>query len=293
LRAHFSAAAPRAQRDTFSMISGRQNRAAIMLVRITEDYADLSREAARIVAHAIHAKPNLCLGLATGTTPVGLYKELIRLHREESLDFSRVVTFNLDEYIGISAAHPASFNFYMRNNFFDHVNVREENIHIPEGLVRENFDQYCQEYEDLIRTAGGIDLQILGLGKEGHIAFNEPSSSLASRTRPKVLTRATLDDNRRFFADDEDPPRAAITMGIGTILESRRVLLLASGAAKAHAVALAVEGPITSSVSASALQLHRDVTILVDRPASANLAHRDYYEDVLHITRNLTPNRLW
>jgi glucosamine-6-phosphate deaminase len=264
-----------------------------MLVRITEDYADISREAANIVARAIHAKPDLRLGLATGTTPVGLYKELIRLHREESLDFSRVVTFNLDEYIGLAAAHPASFHFYMRNNFFDHVNVREENIHIPEGLVRENFEEYCESYEDLIRAAGGIDLQILGIGKEGHIAFNEPSSSLASRTRPKVLTRETLDENRANFSDDEEPPRAAITMGIGTILESRRILLLASGSAKARAIALAVEGPVTSSVSASALQLHRDVTVLADRAASANLAHRDYYENVLHLTRKLTPNRLW
>jgi glucosamine-6-phosphate deaminase len=264
-----------------------------MLIQITEDYAELSREAARIVARAIHTKPGLRLGLSTGSTPLGLYKELIRLHREESLDFSRAVTFNLDEYIGISRAHPASFHSYMRKNFFDHVNVPEESIHIPDGAMRENFDEYCRSYEELIRAAGGIDLQILGLGQEGHIAFNEPSSSLASRTRPKVLTRETVDDNRRFFSEDEQPPRAAITMGIGTILESRRVLLLASGAPKARAVALAVEGPVTSSVSASALQMHRDVTVLADRAAAANLAYRDYYEDVLRITRKLTPNRLW
>lgn len=264
-----------------------------MLVRITEDYAQLSREAARILANAVHAKPDLRLGLATGSTPLGLYRELIKLHRAGSLDLSRVVTFNLDEYIGIPESHPASFHAYMRQNFFDHVNVAPENIHIPDGKMRHNFEEYCDRYEAEIRAAGGIDLQVLGIGKEGHIGFNEPSSSLASRTRPKVLTRSTVEDNRHFFAEDEEPPRIAITMGIGTILESRRILLLASGPSKARPLALAVEGPVTSSVSASALQLHRDVTVVADQAAAANLAHRDYYEDVIAMTRKITPNRLW
>jgi glucosamine-6-phosphate deaminase len=264
-----------------------------VLVRITEDYAELSHEAARIVANAVHAKPDLRLGLATGSTPIGLYRELIKLHRVCSLDFARVVTFNLDEYIGIPESHPASFHTYMRQNFFDHVNIAPQNIHVPDGSVRDDFAEYCDRYEGQIRAEGGIDLQILGIGKEGHIGFNEPSSSLASRTRPKVLTRTTVEDNRHFFGDNEEPPRIAITMGIGTILESRRILLLASGASKSRAVALAVEGAVTSSVSASALQLHRDVTVIADRPAAAGLAHRDYYEDVIAMTRKITPNRLW
>lgn len=264
-----------------------------MLVVIEENYEKLGREAARIVANALSRKPQLVLGLATGSTPIGFYRELVRLHREEKLDFSRCVTFNLDEYIGLSPSHPHSFHAYMRENLFDHVNVRPENIHVPDGTVLDNYEEYCEGYEIAIRQAGGIDLQILGIGKDGHIGFNEPTSSLASRTRPKTLTRETLDANRAHFARNEIQPRAAITMGIGTILDARKILLLGAGKEKARAVALAVEGPITSSVSASALQLHRDATVLVDRDAAADLKHREYYETVLAMTRELTPERLW
>jgi glucosamine-6-phosphate deaminase len=263
-----------------------------MLVRILEDYAGLSREAARIVGHAILQKPDLRLGLATGSTPLGMYRELVRMH-QEGLDFSRVITFNLDEYIGIPSAHPASLHGYMRTNFFDQVNVRAENVHIPDGTMRQDWEQYCAAYENQIGEAGGIDLQVLGIGQQGHIGFNEPSSSLASRTRPKVLTRQTIEENRRHFGAEEKPPRAAITMGIGTILEARRILLLASGSAKAKALALAVEGPVSASVTASALQLHRQVTVLADREASGQLANRDYYLEMLDLTRELTPHRLW
>lgn len=264
-----------------------------MLVVIEKDYQTVSREAARIAANALRSKPNLVLGLATGSTPIGFYRELVRLHREDGLDFSRAITFNLDEYVGLAAEHPHSFHAYMRGNFFDHVNVNAENIHIPDGTIRQNLEDYCERYEADIRAAGGIDLQILGIGKDGHIGFNEPTSSLASRTRPKTLTRETLEANRAHFAKNEAQPRAAITMGIGTILDARKILLLGSGREKARAVALAVEGPITSSVSASALQLHRDATVLVDREAAADLKHREYYETVLAMTRELTPERLW
>jgi glucosamine-6-phosphate deaminase len=264
-----------------------------MLVLIAQDYAEVSREAARIVANAIRRRPALRLGLASGSTQAGLYQELVRLHREEGLDFGRVVTFNLDEYIGLPAGHPQSFRSFMFGNFFDHVNVPESQIHIPDGSSRGNFEETCEDYEEAIRRAGGIDLQVLGIGKDGHIGFNEPASSLASRTRVKTLMRQTIEDNRAGFPAGEEPPRAAITMGIGTILEARRILLLGSGAAKARAVALAVEGPVTSSVSASALQLHRDATILVDRDAAANLRHKEYYQSALELTRKLTPGRLW
>jgi glucosamine-6-phosphate deaminase len=264
-----------------------------MLVRIAEDYTQISQEAARIVANAIRRKADIRLGLATGSTQAGLYRELVRMHREEKLDFSRVVTFNLDEYIGLPAEHPQSFHTFMFKNLFDHVNIPAEQIHIPDGTLRENFAEYCRKYEELIRQAGGIDLQVLGIGKDGHIGFNEPTSSLASRTRPKTLTQQTMEDNKRNFAAGEEQPEAAITMGIGTILEARKILLLASGAAKARAVALAVEGPVTSSVSASALQMHADVTMLVDREAAANLRHKEYYTRALEMTRKLTPERLW
>jgi len=270
-----------------------QGLAAKMLVHITKDFEELSREAARVTANAIRTKKDLRLGLATGSTPLGLYRELIRMHREDGLDFSRVATFNLDEYIGLPAGHPQSFRSVMFRELFDHINIPVANIHIPDGKPRENYEKYCEEYEEEIRRAGGIDLQVLGLGMEGHIGFNEPTSSLASRTRPKTLTRQTVEDNRKFFGAKEEPPHAAITMGIGTILEARRVLLLASGTAKARAVALAVEGPVTASVSASALQMHRNATALVDREAAANLAHREYYERALEMTRKLTPGRLW
>ena len=264
-----------------------------MLVFIAQDYAEVSREAARIVARAIRRKPALRLGLATGSTQIGLYQELIRMHREDGLDFSRVSTLNLDEYVGLPPDHPQSFRSFMFRNFFDHINIPRHQIHIPEGSLRGNFEKTCEQYEGTIRSAGGIDLQVLGIGKDGHIGFNEPASSLASRTRVKTLTRQTIEDNRAGFAAGEEPPRAAITMGIGTIMEAHRVLLLGSGPGKARAVALAVEGPVTASVTASALQLHREATILVDRDAAADLRHKEYYESALEMTRKLTPGRLW
>jgi glucosamine-6-phosphate deaminase len=264
-----------------------------MLVFITSDYAELSREAARMIANAMRKKPGLRLGLATGDTQQGMYRELVRMYREEHLDFSRVITFNLDEYIGLPAGHPQSFRAAMRKSLFDHVNIPDSQVHIPDGTARGNFDEVCKNYEEEIRRAGGIDLQIVGIGKDGHIGFNEPTSSLASRTRPKTLTQQTIEDNRHSFPPGEEPPSAAVTMGIGTILEARRILLLASGAAKAKAVALAVEGPLTSAVSASALQMHHEVTVLVDREAAANLQHQHYYRKSLEMTRKLTPDRLW
>jgi glucosamine-6-phosphate deaminase len=266
---------------------------SFMLVFITNDYAELSREAARMIANALRKKPGLRLGLATGDTQQGMYLELVRMHHEEHLDFSRVTTFNLDEYIGLPAGHPQSFRASMHKNLFDHVNITESRIHIPDGTARDNFGEVCRKYEEEIRRAGGIDLQIVGIGKDGHIGFNEPTSSLASRTRPKTLTQQTIQDNRHSFPAGDEPPGSAITMGIGTILEARRILLLASGSAKAKAVALAVEGPLTASVSASALQMHREVTVLVDQDAAANLQHADYYRNSLEITRKLTPERLW
>jgi glucosamine-6-phosphate deaminase len=172
------------------------------------------------------------------------------------------------------------------------VNVDPSNIHIPDGDIKGNYQQYCASYEEGIRNAGGIDLQVLGIGRNGHIGFNEPTSSLGSRTRLKVLSEETIHDNRKFFSSEVEIPQCAITMGIGTILESKRILLLASGSPKAAAIAKAIEGPLTASVTASALQLHSDVTFIVDREAGAELKQQEYYRRVLEMTAVLTPERL-
>lgn len=263
-----------------------------MLVLLTDDYEELSREAARIVAHTVRSKPSATLGLATGSTTEGLYKELARLRKEDGLDFSKVVTFNLDEYLGLAGDHPQSFHCFMHENFFAHVNVRKENIHIPDGTFEGDYEKYCTEYEAAIRQAGGIDLQVLGIGRNGHIGFNEPTSSFASRTRLKVLTSETIEDNRKSFLPGEEVPEGAVTMGIGTILEARRILILATGTAKAEAVEQAIEGPITASLTASCLQLHPDVTFVIDEDAASRLKQRDYYRRVMEMTAKLTPKRL-
>lgn len=263
-----------------------------MLVLLKSSYEELSREAARIVASAVRNKPAVTLGLATGSTTQGMYKELVRLHEEEGLDFSKVVTFNLDEYLGIGVEHPQSFHRFMRENFFDHVNAGAANIHIPDGTIGGDYEEYCISYERAIRDAGGIDLQILGIGRNGHIGFNEPTSSFGSRTRLKVLTNETLEDNRKYFSIEEKMPECAITMGIGTILEAKKIMLLATGSAKAETVAEAIEGPITASVTASCLQLHPDVTFVIDEAAGTLLKQREYYLRVMELTARFTPNRL-
>ncbi|MFU8780185.1 MAG: glucosamine-6-phosphate deaminase [Kiritimatiellia bacterium] len=247
---------------------------------ILHETADVaSAAAARIVARLVREKPDAVLGLATGSTPLGLYRELIRLHREEGLDFSRVTTFNLDEYIGVGGDHPASYRLFMMENLFSGLNIPESQIHIPDGLA-DDVPAHCAAYEAAIHAAGGIDLQVLGIGSDGHLGFNEPMSSLASRTRIKTLTEETRRDNARFFARYEDVPHHCITMGMGTILESRICLMLAFGANKASAVAEAIEGPVCSMIPASALQLHPVVHVLLDASAAAQLTHKAYYQYV-------------
>ncbi len=263
-----------------------------MLVVLQRDKEEVTHQAAEIIAGAIRRKPALRLGLATGGTMVGVYRELVRRHREEKLDFSQVVTFNLDEYLGIPATHPQSFHHFMHEHLFSQVNVLRTNIHIPDGTLSGNYDAYCENYEREIREAGGIDLQLLGIGRNGHIGFNEPMSSLGSRTRMKELSAETIADNRKAFAPGERMPECAITVGIGTILETRRILLLATGASKADAIAKSIEGPVAASVTASALQLHRDVTFIVDQQAGAKLTQKNYYEHVLKMTKALMPERL-
>ena len=228
--------------------------------------------AARIIARLLREKPNAVLGLATGSTPLLLYRELIAM----KLDWRRVTTFNLDEYVGLDAAHPQSYHSFMWKNLFRHTNIAKKNVHIPDGMTKD-IPKFCAAYEQQIRAAGGIDLQVLGIGTDGHIGFNEQSSSLASRTRIKTLTQQTRKDNARFFESEAAVPHHCITMGIGTIMEARQNLLLAFGSKKARAIAEADEGPITAMNPASVLQLHPVTKVCLDQAAAARLKRADYY----------------
>ena len=234
--------------------------------------AAATRIAARLLAKQLKEKPDLVLGLATGSTPLLLYRELVAL----KLDWRKVKTFNLDEYIGISPQHPQSYHSFMWENLFRHVNIAAKNVHIPDGMAKD-IPASCELYEKRIREAGGIDLQVLGIGTDGHIGFNEPSSSLASRTRIKTLTQQTVKDNARYFGREDDVPRHVITMGIGTILEARENVMLAFGSKKAAVVAAAVEGPITAINPASALQMHAKTKVFLDAAAATKLQRSDYY----------------
>jgi glucosamine-6-phosphate deaminase len=247
-----------------------------MEIIITADYQEMSTTCARMIAAEIKRKYDLVLGLATGGTPVGTYKELIRMHKEEGLDFSKVTTFNLDEYLGLTPLHRDSYNFFMWDNLFNHVNINPAKVHVPQGNT-DDPERFCEWYEEQIKSAGGIDLQLLGIGGDGHIAFNEPGSSLASMTRVKSLDEQTIKDNARFFEKKEDVPRFAITMGVGTILDARKIILIANGEKKAEVCAQFIEGPVTSQTTASALQLHPHATVILDKPAASELTRVDYY----------------
>jgi glucosamine-6-phosphate deaminase len=231
---------------------------------------------ARIIAKELRVNPHLVLGLATGRTMETVYRRVRQMRRQEGLDFSLCRTFNLDEYVGLPPDHPGSYRFYMNRHLFQKVNIDLRNTHLPDGLARD-LDAECARYESLIVKAGGIDLQLLGIGQAGHIGFNEPLSALRSRTRVKTLTPTTIHQNASAFGGPGKVPRRALTMGVGTILECRRLLLLATGGEKADIVSKAVEGPITSMISATALQLHPRCTVVVDEDAAGRLQAADYY----------------
>jgi len=243
-----------------------------MEIVIQPDATAANNVAARLFAHVIRQENGVVLGLATGSTPLALYQQLVAL----KLNWRKVTTFNLDEYVGISPQHPQSYHSFMWENLFRHVNIPTKNVHIPDGLAKD-IPKSCAIYEKQIRGAGGIDLQLLGIGTSGHIGFNEPTSSLSSRTRIKTLTPQTRKDNARFFGGEEKVPPHVITMGIGTILEARHCVLLAFGKNKARAIAEAVEGPITSMNPASALQQHPKVTVFLDEDSASELKLKEYY----------------
>ena len=239
---------------------------------------DVGMAAAGIISRLVAGKPGAVLGLATGASVKRVYAELALAHHDHALDFSRVTTFILDEYVGLSRSHPASFRAFIEEHLLSRVNVDRRRVHLPptEG---DDLTGLCEQFERDIRAAGGIDLQLLGIGREGHLGFNEPTSSLASRTRIKTLTGLTREANRSGFGGEEVPLHA-VTMGIGTLLEARHCLLVADGSAKADAVARMVEGPLTAMVPASALQMHPHATVIVDEAAAAGLSLRDYYREV-------------
>jgi glucosamine-6-phosphate deaminase len=247
-----------------------------MEIIIRKDENAAARLVAQLIAKAMKAKPNLVLGLATGRTMEAVYQHLARMHREDELDFSLCRTFNLDEYVGLSGKDPHSYRFYMNRHLFQHVNIDLRNTFLPDGLAAD-LDRECARYEETIEACGGIDLQLLGIGRDGHIGFNEPLSALRSRTRVKALAPMTLEQNGPLFGDIHKVPRRAITMGVGTILDAGRCLVLVIGAEKAGILAKAMEGPITAMVSASALQLHPRCTVITDEAAAGKLQETDYY----------------
>ncbi|MET4094770.1 glucosamine-6-phosphate deaminase [Arthrobacter sp. UYCu712] len=232
--------------------------------------------AADAIERLLRRKPDAVLGLATGSSPLPVYAELARRHERDGLDFSRVRGFALDEYVGLPHGHPESYREVIRREFTEQVNISPASVHGPDGAAAD-VPAACQAYEDAIRNAGGVDLQLLGVGTDGHIGFNEPGSSLASRTRIKTLVEQTRRDNARFFGSLAEVPHHVITQGLGTILAARHVILIATGAQKAQAVRDLVEGPVAAICAASVLQLHPHATILVDEAAASSLRLADYY----------------
>jgi len=242
-----------------------------MNIIVVKDYNDMSRKAAHLFVGQILQKPDSVLGLATGSTPVGLYTELIKFYKEGMISFESVTAFNLDEYLDLKSTHEQSYAYFMQEQLFKHINITTENYHIPSGTAG-NYEAECERYETLIAEAGGIDLQILGIGRNGHIGFNEPDIKFEATTHIVQLDEQTINDNARFFDTIEDVPKKAISMGIKTIMQSRGIILLASGIEKADAVAGMVNGKITPELPASVLQLHPNVTIIVDEAAASKIS---------------------
>lgn len=241
-----------------------------MRILRANDYKEMSRKAANIIAAQVYLKPNCVLGLATGSSPIGTYDQLVEWYEKGDLDFSGVKTVNLDEYKGLPRENDQSYYYFMHENLFDRVNIDVANTKVPNGMV-EDGDAECLHYEDLIRSLGGVDLQLLGLGRNGHIGFNEPADAFAPITHCVDLTESTIEANKRFFASADDVPRQAYSMGIGTIMRAKKILVVVSGEDKAEALAAAVYGPITPEVPASVLQLHNDVTIVADEAALSKM----------------------
>lgn len=257
-----------------------------MQIVILKDAAEVAKYGANIFVQQVNKKADSVLGLATGSTPVALYQELIKANQAGDVSFSKVTSFNLDEYLGLKGEHPQSYRFFMNEQLFNHIDINKNNTYVPPGDAEHPIEA-CKEYEAKIAAARGIDVQLLGIGRNGHIGFNEPSSSLASRTRVKTLTKETIDDNARFFGPDEYQPHLSITMGIGTILDAKKVVLLATGQNKADAIRDMCEGPVSAVCPASALQLHNNAVIVIDEAAASKLVNADLYKHIEHENQKL------
>lgn len=238
-----------------------------MKLIVVNNYEELSKVAAKEFSKIIKEKENVVLGLATGGSPVGMYKELIRMYEQKELNFSKTTTVNLDEYIGLNPEHNQSYRYFMNNNLFNHINIDKSNTFVPNGLA-EDLEAQCKEYDQKIAELGGIDIQLLGVGNNGHIAFNEPNNELSSGTHIISLTDNTIEANARFFDNIDDVPRKAITMGVGGIMKAKKIILIASGESKAEAIKGIFSGKITTANPATMLQMHRDVTVIVDEAAA-------------------------
>ena len=231
-----------------------------------KNYQELSRKAANLIAAQVILKPDSVLGLATGSSPVGTYEHLVEMYENGDLDFSQVTTVNLDEYKGLAGSDEQSYRYFMNTNLFDHVNIDKARTFVPDGLEPDP-QKACAAYNEIIRSHGGIDLQLLGLGRNGHIGFNEPGAAFEKETHCVDLTESTIEANKRFFASEDDVPKQAYTMGIKNIMQAKKILLIAGGEEKAEALKNSLYGPITPSVPASILQLHNDVTVIADEAA--------------------------
>lgn len=236
----------------------------------TKDYQDMSRKAANIISAQVTAKPDCVLGLATGSTPIGTYQVLVDRYQKGDLDFSQVKTVNLDEYRGLTHDNDQSYYYFMMHNLFEHVNINLENTHVPDG-TEPDADKACSDYEAIVDNYGGMDLQLLGLGHNGHIGFNEPADNFELETHCVDLTESTIEANKRFFASYDDVPKQAYTMGIKTIMQAKKVLVVVSGKDKAHIVKEAFFGPVTPRVPASILQLHSDAIVIADEDALSEI----------------------
>ena len=246
-----------------------------MRIIVCKNYEEVSKKAAQIILSQVTLKPNSVLGLATGSTPIGMYENLVKLNKNGDIDFSEVRTFNLDEYYNLPKESDQSYHYFMYQNLFNHININPENIHIPNGMTND-VDAECDRYDSLIKEAGGVDIQVLGIGNNAHIGFNEPTVNFEKGTHLVELEESTIEANSRFFDNIEDVPKKAITMGVGSIFKSKKILLIATGENKAEAIYNTVYGKVVPEVPASILQFHSDIVLILDKEAAKLLKEEDY-----------------
>ncbi|WP_296649039.1 glucosamine-6-phosphate deaminase [Romboutsia sp. 13368] len=246
-----------------------------MRIIVCQNYEEVSKKAAQMILSQVTLKPNSVLGLATGSTPIGMYENLVELNKKGDIDFSEVRTFNLDEYYKLPKNNDQSYHYFMHKNLFNHINIKPSNIHIPNGMT-DDVNAECERYDSLIKEAGGVDIQVLGIGNNAHIGFNEPTVNFEKGTHLVELEDSTIEANSRFFDNIEDVPKKAITMGVGSIFKSKKIMLIATGENKAEAIYNTVYGKVVPEVPASILQFHNDIVLILDKDAAKLLKEEDY-----------------